>query len=145
LANRSRRGVWLITLAFTALLAGAPKTVTIEADDFLRFNLQEIEAESGSQLTVTLVNSGKIPNLQHNFVLLSPEMDPARFGNAAMSAQDEGYIPAALKDSVIANTAMAAAGQRVPTSFTVPAPGSYVYICSYPGHYSVSRGKLVVR
>jgi azurin len=134
-----------MTLTLAAITVGNGRDITIEADDFLRFNLKEIEAEAGSQLTINLVNTGKIPSLQHNFVLLAAEMDPARFGNAAMNAQAEGFIPANLKDSVIAHTAMAEAGQKVSTTFTVPDQGTYVYICSYPGHYSVSRGKLVVR
>ena len=133
--------VALISLSFVP----RQKTATIQADDFLRFSPTEIEAQAGSQLTIFLVNKGKMPSLEHNFVLLAADMDPARFGNAAMNAQADGYIPPSLKDSVVAATPMAAAGQSVSTTFTVPAKGSYVYICSYPGHYSVSRGKLTAR
>ena len=142
--SRIRIFAWLL-LTLAAFGPLPQKTVTIEADDFLRFSQAEIEAQSGTQLTVTLVNKGKMPNLQHNFVLLAPDMDPARFGNAAMSAQDDGYIPTSLRDSVIANTRMAASGQSVSTTFTVPGKGAYVYICSYPGHYTVSRGKLIAK
>ena len=119
-------------------------TVRLEADDMLRFNLQQFEARQGDELTLVLVNTGKIPSLRHNFVLLKPGTNTALFGNAAMNAESSEFIPPNMESSVIARTRLAGPGQEQKVTFVVPAKGSYEYICSAPGHYSISKGRLLV-
>ncbi len=126
------------------VFAGAPRVVTIECDDLLRFSQTIIKVKAGEEITIQLKNTGKLPRLQHNFVLLKQGTNLALFGNEAMKAKDEDYIPPRMKDQIIAHTSMIAAGQTAAVTFTAPARGVYDYICSFPGHHSVSKGKLVV-
>ena len=132
----------LFLLCLTALAAAWQQTLRIEADDLMRFKPTRLTATAGSDLTVELVNTGRIQSLQHNFVLLAQGTDIARFGNAAMNAKANGYIPKGMKDQVIAYTGLVAPGQSAKVTFKVPGPGTYTYICSYPGHFSSSKGTL---
>ena len=67
------------------------------------------------------------------------------FGNKAMMAKDTDYIPAELKGSVIAHTKTLGGGESDSIEFAAPAPGTYDYICSFPGHSSLMKGKLIVQ
>jgi len=137
----------LLGLILVPLTGSAPqaRTVTLKADDFLRFKPNRITAQSGSELVIVLENTGTVSGLEHNFVLLTKGSDPNRFGNAAMSQKANDYIPPLLKEQIVAHTSLVAAGKTTQVSFTVPSEkGSYAYLCSYPGHFSVSKGVLVV-
>ena len=52
-----------------------------------------------------------------------------------------------MKDAVIANTTLTGPGETAETTFKVPAkPGSYTYLCSFPGHFALGmRGTLIVK
>ena len=54
------------------------------------------------------------------------------------------YIPATKR--VLAYTDIVAPGERQTISLTVPAtPGRYPFLCTFPGHWMVMNGELVVR
>jgi azurin len=69
------------------------------------------------------------------------------FAVAAAKERDNDYIPQDLKNQILAHTALAGGGETVEVTFTVPQePGSYQYICSFPGHYaSGMKGMLTVK
>ena len=50
-----------------------------------------------------------------------------------------------MKGSVLANTKVVGGGEKDTIEFTAPAPGTYDYICTFPGHYAIMKGKLVVQ
>lgn len=122
-------------------------TIVIEpVGDQMEFASQEIEAKSGSQITVVMNNTASNPAMHHNVALLDLSVDDEdgilEVGAAAMNAGEEAdYIPE--HEAVLAATPMAAPGRRTVVTFTVPPPGSYPYVCLYPGHYVVMRGVLV--
>ena len=64
-----------------------------------------------------------------------------------MGARETEFIPADQKDKIIANTGLAGPGETVEVSFVAPKePGTYPYLCSFPGHYAVGmKGDLVVK
>jgi plastocyanin len=47
-----------------------------------------------------------------------------------------------LKDRFFAYTLLASPGQTLEVSFTVPAPGTYTYVCLMSGHAGVMLGTL---
>ncbi len=124
--------------------AGQSGVVSIECDDLLRFSKQTIRVKAGATVTLELKNTGRIPHMKHNLVILKPGTNLARFGQAAANAADDQYIPSSLKDMVIAHTKLVGAGESAKVSFTAPARGEYAFICSFPGHQAVSNGKLIV-
>ena len=85
--------------------------------------------------------------MAHNFVLLKEGASPVEFNNAAMTARDTDFIPPSMKDQIIAHTDLAGPGETVEVTFAAPTkPGTYTYLCSFPGHYQVGmKGELIVK
>ena len=46
---------------------------------------------------------------------------------------------------MIAHTDMVGGGESSTITFTAPAAGEYPYICSFPGHFGLMTGKLIVK
>src|SRR4051812_35082805 len=61
------------------------KKVGITANDSMKYDVMAIEAKPGQKVTVTLKNAGTMPKMSmgHNFVLLTPDQDPAKFVEAS--------------------------------------------------------------
>jgi azurin len=76
--------------------------------------------------------------------LLKEGVDLAAFGQKSATAMDNDYIPASEESSIIAHTKMLGGGESDTIEFTAPAKGSYEYLCSFPGHYALMRGVLIV-
>lgn len=119
--------------------------VVLLADDMMKFNKNEIKVPAGKTVRLTLRHVGKLPveQMGHNFVLLTQGTEIPAFGAKASAARDNGYIPEGT-DAVIAHTKMLGGGQSDTIEFEAPAPGTYEFICSFPGHYSVMRGQFIV-
>lgn len=125
-----------------------PRTIEITANDQMKFSLATIEAKAGEDLKVVFTNAGTLPKeaMGHNWVLLAAGTDAMAFAMAAASAKDTDYIPAAFKDKVIAHSAILGPRKSEEVAFKAPAPGEYVYLCSFPGHFAVGmKGKLIVK
>jgi azurin len=84
--------------------------------------------------------------MSHNFVVLSMDADADQFARASLQAADNEYISSEYEDWVIASTNMLGNGESDSVTFTVPEePGTYQFICTFPGHYSGGMvGTLVV-
>ena len=129
--------------------AGAARTIELTGGDDMKFNLAQIEAKPGETLRVVVKNVGTIPKIAmgHNFVLLTLGSDAAAFSNAAVMASATEYIPQDQKAKVIASTKITGPGETAEVTFKVPAkPGSYPFLCSFPGHFTAGmKGQLVVK
>jgi azurin len=141
--------VALLSMTSLAYAQGKPRVVELTGNDQMKFSVTTIAAKPGETLTVRLKSIGTLPKIAmaHNFVLLAAGTDAAAFANAAAMASTTAYIPPAQKAKVLANTAMAGPGETVEVTFKVPAkPGSYTYLCSFPGHFLAGmKGLLVVK
>ena len=49
-----------------------------------------------------------------------------------------------MKDAVIAATETIGGGQESAIEFDAPEAGEYDFICSFPGHYAMMKGKFIV-
>ena len=129
--------------------AKAGRTVEITTGDNMKYDVTEITAKPGESLRVVVKNTGAMPKIAmaHNFVLLKAGTDVAEFTKAAFNARETDFIPPAMKDAVLANTALAGAGESVEITFKAPAkPGTYTFVCSFPGHFALGmRGTLTVK
>jgi azurin len=126
----------------------AGRTIEFVTGDNMKFDKTEITARPGETLRIVVKNTGAMPKLAmaHNFVLLKPGTDQVEFNTAAFSARDTDFIPPAMKAAVIANTALAGAGETVEVTFKAPAAGTYNFLCSFPGHFALGmRGTLTVK
>jgi azurin len=133
----------------TAKPAAGARTIELVTGDNMKFDKTEITAKPGETLHIVVKNTGTMPKavMAHNFVLLKPGTDQVEFNKAAFNARETDFIPAAMKDAVIANTPLAGTGETVETTFKVPAKaGAYAFLCSFPGHFALGmKGTLTVK
>lgn len=125
--------------------SGEEVAVVLEGDDLMKFNKTEIVVQAGQKVKLTLKHVGKMAKeaMGHNFVLLKKGTDLAAFATKAMAAKDSEYIPAG--DSVIAHTKLIGGGEEVTITFDAPEKGEYDFLCSFPGHYAIMKGKFIVK
>lgn len=119
--------------------------VVLLGTDQMKFNKDEIRVPAGKRVKLTLKHTGKmdIKVMGHNFVLLKQGTEIPAFANKASSAADNDYIPED-GDQIIAHTKLLGGGQEDTIEFDAPAPGTYDFICSFPGHYALMKGKFIV-
>lgn len=121
--------------------------VTIEGNDQMKFNKSEIRVKAGQKVKLTLKHVGKMEKnvMGHNWALLTKDADMAAVGQAAASAADNDYIPADMTDKFIAHTKMLGGGESDTIEFEAPTePGTYTFMCTFPGHYSLMHGEFIV-
>ena len=132
-----------------AKAAGKARTIELTGNDQMKFDKTELTAKPGETIRVVVKSVGTMAKtiMAHNFVLLKLDADVAEFNTAAFSARATDFIPPDKKEVIIANTALAGAGETVEVTFKAPAKaGSYNFLCSFPGHYALGmRGKLIVK
>ena len=148
--NRTLLSSFLSLTCAGALLAGAPpQTITISCYDTMKYSVTKIEAQPGQKITIELKNEGNLPKsvMGHDWVLLKAGADAAAYANTAMTAKAEDYHPKSLEGEVLASTPILGSKESAKVSFTAPsAPGSYPYLCAFPGHYaSGMKGVLIIR
>jgi len=120
----------------------------IEGNDLMQYDKKELKvAGDCTQVEVTLKHTGKLPAqaMGHNWTLVNTA-DASEVANAGMSAGlDKDYIPPGDK-RVIAHTKVIGGGQSSSVTFATSAlkkGGDYTYICTFPGHNALMKGKLV--
>lgn len=123
---------------------GNDNEIALSSTDLMSYDKTELRVKAGKAVKLTLRHTGKIAKIAmgHNFVLLKQGTDVADFATKAAQAKDTDYIPEG--DEVIAHTKLIGGGESTSVTFDAPAPGTYEYICSFPGHYGVMRGKFIV-
>jgi azurin len=119
--------------------------VNMITSDRMKFNLKKITVKAGQKIKQTLTHTGKLPKsvMGHNVVFLKQGVTTSAFASEAAAARDNDYIPEGTT-AVIAYTKMLGGGETTIIEFTAPAAGTYDYICSFPGHYGIMKGKLIV-
>lgn len=119
--------------------------IILNASDAMKYDLSEIKVVAGQTVVLTLNHTGTLPaaSMGHNFVLLKQGVVMADFASAAIGAKDSDYIPNDGND-VIAHTKVIGGGESDTVTFTAPEKGEYEFLCSFPGHYSMMKGKFIV-
>jgi azurin len=129
-----------------------PKEVTIQADDKMRYDLTAFDASPGQKVSVTIKNIGTTPkfSMGHNFVLLDRTINTgnvqASFLDKASTEASHDYVPPGAKE-VLAHSKLLGPGESEVVTFNAPyIPGDYLYLCSFPGHYSQgTKGIMTVK
>ncbi|MDG2349617.1 MAG: azurin [Flavobacteriaceae bacterium] len=120
--------------------------VVITTNDAMKFDINKINVASGQKIRLTLKHVGQLDKrvMGHNVVILKKGVVLSTFAAKAGIASKNDYIPAKSSE-IIAHTAMIGGGETTEIEFIAPEPGVYDYICSFPGHYAMMRGKLIVK
>ena len=119
-------------------------SIALSSNDLMQFDKSELKVKAGKPVTLTLRHTGKMDKMVmgHNFVLLKAGTDMGAFAAKAAVARETEYIPEG--DETITYTKLIGGGESTTITFDAPAPGTYDFICSFPGHYGVMQGKFIV-
>ncbi len=146
----SRLFLLVVAVLFGAVanssLANSETVIEIEGNDQMLFSVTAFEVVTGQSVKIVFKNVGKLPKVAmgHNLVILVEGVTSAQFGTEAMTAAATDYIPASMKDKIVAHTKLLGPGEQDEIVFTAPAPGEYEFLCSFPGHFALMRGVMTV-
>lgn len=117
----------------------------------MRFTKERISAKPGQPIKLVFTNPDAT---DHNLVLVQPGA-VERVGTAANKmAKDpknmaSDFVPQSMKQYIIAATKMVGPNRKSKVSvlrFNAPTePGRYPYICTFPGHWVIMKGTLIVQ
>jgi azurin len=132
--------------------AGPPKEVTVQADDKMRYDMTAFDVTPGQKVVVTFKNIGTTPkfSMGHNFVLLDRTINTGNIQSAfldkASTEAAHDYVPPGAKE-VLAHSKLLGPAETEVVTFNAPyIPGEYLYVCSFPGHYSQgTKGVMTVK
>ena len=118
--------------------------VILNSNDQMKFDKRIIRVNANESVTLTLNHTGRFPaiSMGHNFVLIKKDIDVDDYALRAVSARDNDYIPEGGDE--IAFTKMLGGGESDTITFDAPEPGTYTFICSFPGHYQLMMGEFIV-
>jgi azurin len=148
------RHPFLTTMALLLLGLSAPQAyarvcdVAISADDAMKFNQAEIKiAAACTQVKLTLRHTGSFPAdmMGHNWVLARTADVQSLATAGAKSTFADSYVPKG-DARAIAFTKVVGGGESTSIAFPtskLSKGGDYTFFCSFPGHWSVMKGRLV--
>lgn len=119
--------------------------INLTGSDDMKYDKTLFKVKAGQKVTMDFKNVGKLPAaaMSHNVVILQQGTDVQKFGEAAVPAASTGHIPPSMTDDVIAHTKLLGPGESDQITFTLPDPGVYDFICSFPGHFGTMHGQIV--
>ena len=119
--------------------------IIINSNDTMKFDKKILLVPAGKKITLTLNHTGKFPKvgMGHNFVLLKADTNVSEFAEKAAMARKTDYIPEG--DQTIAYTKLLGGGESDTIIFEAPKKGYYTFLCTFPGHWQLMRGKLIVK
>lgn len=120
--------------------------IQISGNDLMRYSKNKFTVGAGQKVKLEFKNIGKLPKaaMGHNIVILKKGIDVLGFCNEALKFQNEDYFPKTKKNEVIANTKLLGPGESDIVYFVAPSKGDYDFVCSFPGHFAMMKGKMTV-
>lgn len=121
------------------------RPIVIETEKNLTYQTRELRVLRSEPIQLTLKNPDVVP---HNWALLKPESlrtvgEMANRMIADPEAVSRHYIPKS--DLVLAWTDVVPSGESFAISFRAPeTPGRYPFLCTFPGHWMVMNGVMIV-
>ena len=139
----------LLTAGAAAAAPAAGRLIELTGNDQMKYNLATIAAKPGEALHVRIKSIGTIPKaaMGHNFVLLAKGTDPKAFTNAAANAYARATSRQSSKRRCSRPLRSSDLARSADVTFKAPtAPGTYTFLCSFPGHFLAGmKGTLVVK
>lgn len=139
----------LTIVTFLGSLIAEPQTVTIESSDLMQFDVKEFKVKAGSKVKLVFKHVGKLPktSMGHNVVILKKGLKAVQSGSLFMrgGSPANDYVPESQKQNVVAHTKLIGGGEQDTIEFTAPVEaGIYEYLCTFPGHFAIMNGKMIV-
>lgn len=122
---------------------GPDREITIGTLPGLKYDTEMFSVRAGEKIKLTLKNDD---DMLHNLVIVLPGKADA-VGKAALELGLKGeamnYVPKS--ENVLFYTKILQPETSEDIYFTAPEePGSYQFVCTFPGHYLVMRGEMKV-
>ena len=123
--------------------AGRP--LQIQSAGGLQFEQKELRAKAGERLSLTFNNVDQMP---HNWVLVKPGTADkiGALADRLITEPDvlaRNYVPDS--PDILCHTRIIDPQKSMTIHFTAPTqPGRYPYLCTFPGHWVLMRGVLIV-
>lgn len=136
------------TLASTIAFAENCK-IQIEGNDQMKFNKTELTVDSTcKEIEVTLKHVGKLNKniMGHNWVLFETKNKDAAIKSGEKAGAAKDYLPES--KLMIAGTKVIGGGESVSIKIpgkTLKKGGDYTFVCTFPAHASLMKGKLIVK
>ncbi len=108
--------------------------------DTLKFDQASLEAKAGSTVTVVFQNASTIN--QHNWVLVQSGTKDEVAAAGTEAGAEAHWIPSG-DDRVLAKSGLLEPGGTQEVRFTVPAAGTYQFVCTFPGHNFTMFGDFI--
>lgn len=123
--------------------SGPDQTIVLATVPGLKYDQSEITVKAGSKVKLTFNNND---DMLHNLILVQPGK-ATQIGEIALqlglSGEEQGYVPN--HEAVITHTLLLQPHSSDNIYFIAPTtPGTYEYVCTFPGHYLSMRGVLKV-
>lgn len=146
---------WILgaALAATLLFSGETEArscaLTVEVRDALDFNPREITVDSSCEsFSLTLKHVGNMPasTMGHNWVLTRTEDFDGAVTDGQRAGADNDFVKPG-DERVLAATKVIGGGEKTTISFDpsmLEPGGDYTFFCSFPAHFVLMRGKLIV-
>jgi plastocyanin len=122
------------------------QTITIKTiPERLLYDLREFKVAPGAPVKLVFENPDVTP---HNLLIVQPgAADEVGMAGNEMAKTPDGFAKGFIPDSpkILHKTKMLNQGDSEVLRFTAPtAQGKYPYICTFPGHWLVMKGEMVV-
>jgi azurin len=139
----------LLLAAAAARSEAAPCALAIEGNDAMAFSASELSIPAGcSEVTLTLRHSGTLGAeiMGHNWVLAeSANVDALALAGLNASLANS-HLPRG-DARVLAFTRIVGGGESATVTLStkkLKPGGDYTFFCSFPGHSTLMKGRLVV-
>lgn len=125
---------------------GVDKQVIIGTKPGLKYDIEELELESGQKIELTFNNDD---DMMHNLVITDRGTESVdKVADMALKlgldGQDLNFVPES--DLILAHTGILEPGTDEKIYFETPRkPGEYWIVCTFPGHAASMRIKLTVK
>lgn len=118
--------------------------IVLKAQEDMTFSATEFTVKAGEEITLLLTNTGTSSKeaMGHNVVILQPGTDVNAFSFKASSEKATDYIPTNAKQAIVAHTKLLGPKESDQVKFTLETPGTYEFICTFPGHSATMRGTI---
>ena len=121
----------------------ADQTVTISTKAGMQYDIKSVKVKANSKIKLVFNNPD---DMMHNLLIVQPGKATA-VGDLAielgLQGQAMGYVPDS--DMVLYHTNLIEPGSKDIIYFEAPSePGTYEYVCTFPGHAAIMRGTLII-
>lgn len=120
-------------------------TIHLTGNDQMHYDQTLFKVNAGKTITLTFKNIGTQASMTHDVTVLQPGTNVDTLGIHVALAKSIDNLSASDKSQIIAHTKMLGPGQEDSITFTLPNPGVYEFMCTYPGHYASMHGNIVAQ